>query len=276
MHSSLYHGWLSHRRREPRTHAFRYRLFMAYLDLGELDGVFRHRWLWSTSRFALARFDRRDHLGDPALPLDEAVRRLVAERTGRRPDGAIRLLTHLRYFGYVFNPVSFYYCFDATDRIIETIVAEVNSTPWGERHCYVLTAPQPAAPANALHARTPKAMHVSPFHPMALEYAWRFSVPGERLAVRMALSPSPNAATGACCASPRPIFDAAMTLRRVPIGGRALAGTLLRFPAMTLQVIALIHWQALRLWLKRVPVHDHPSARSPVDHSRAPQPEHTR
>jgi DUF1365 family protein len=263
---------------------------MAYLDLGELDRVFRGRWLWSTSRLALARFDRRDHLGDPALPLDESVRRLVAERTGMRPAGPIRLLTHLRYFGYVFNPVSFYYCFDAQGQSVEAVVAEVNNTPWGERHCYVLHAF--ARSAGTLQARTRKAMHVSPFHPMALEYAWRFSVPGERLAVRMALSPAPgaiaasrpltapertrdaDARTASDASAVSPVFDAAMTLHRVPIEGRSLAATLLRFPAMTVQVIAAIHWQAVRLWLKRVPVHDHPSRRFSADASASTPTEH--
>src|ERR1700759_5599691 len=115
MHSAIYIGWLSHRRHGPRVHAFPQRLFMVYLDLAELDQVFAGRWCWSTRRRALARFDRRDHMGDPHLPLDESIRRLVAERTGHRPDGPVRLLTHLRYFGHVFNPVSFYYCF-APDR----------------------------------------------------------------------------------------------------------------------------------------------------------------
>ncbi len=252
MKSALYHGRLSHRRHQPRRHAFRYGLFMAWLDLAELGEVFRGRWLWSTTRPALVRFERRDHLGDPAMPLDESVRRLVAERTGTRPEGAIRLLTHLRWFGFVFNPVSFYYCFDAAGDHVETIVAEVNNTPWGERHCYVL---QPARDGGRqLHARSAKAMHVSPFHPMALDYLWRFGVPGEELSIAMALLPRDGART--------PIFHAHLALERVPIGAASLAWTLLRFPFMTAQVIAGIHWQALKLWLKRVPIHDHPSART--------------
>ena len=251
MHSAIYHGWLEHRRHRPRSHAFRYRLFMMYLDLGELDRVFAGRWCWSTTRRALARFDRRDHLGDPAEPLDESVRRLVAARTGSRPTGPIRLLTHLRYFGYCFNPVSFYYCFDAADRSIETVVAEVNNTPWGERCCYVL--PAGGAGANLLRSRSAKLMHVSPFNPMDLDYDWRLSRPTQRLAVHMALRQS-NAPVDA------PVqFDATLALRRVPLTGRALAGALLRFPFMTARVMAAIHWQALRLWLKRVPVHNHPA-----------------
>ena len=138
MQSCLYLGSLRHRRHAPRPHAFRYRVFMTYLDLGELDEVFRGRWLWSTRRPALAWMRRADYLGDPAVPLDEAVRERVARETGERPRGPIRLLTHLRMLGACFNPVSFYYCFDQAGERVETIVAEITNTPWNERHAYVL------------------------------------------------------------------------------------------------------------------------------------------
>ena len=236
MQSGLYLGRLRHRRHAPRAHEFRYRLFMAWLDLAELDQVFRGRWLWSAKRPALAWFRREDHLGDPRVPLDDAVRELVRERTGRRPAGPIRLLTHLRYLGYVFNPVSFYYCYDAAGERVETVVAEVNNTPWGERHCYVI---QP-------NDRTPKAMHVSPFMPMELDYRWRFSRPGSRLAVHMALMQGTT-----------PIFDATLSLEKSELR----TSVLLLHPFMTLKVITAIHWQALRLWLKGVPFHRHPSKR---------------
>jgi uncharacterized protein len=242
MHSCLYVGSVRHRRHTPRAHAFRYPLFLAYLDLAELDTAFRGRWLWSTRRFAPAWFRRRDHLGSPAMPLHQAVRDLVEQHSGHRPQGPIRLLTHLRYFGYCFNPVSYYFCFDARGERVETIVAEVNNTPWGEQHCYVLSG-EPR-----LRFRTAKAMHVSPFMPMALTYEWRFSTPGERLAAHMALERDGER-----------IFDATLALEKTAISNTVL----LRFPLMTLQVIAAIHWQALRLWLKRVPVHTHPAKVQP-------------
>jgi len=140
LQSCLYEGTVAHRRRAPAGHEFRWPVFYAYLDLDELDRVFAGRWLWSARRPAVAWLDRRLHLGDPAVPLDEAVRRVVQETLGRRPAGPIRLLTHLTYFGVGFNPVSFYYCFREDGTTLDALVAEVNNTPWNEQHPYVLDA----------------------------------------------------------------------------------------------------------------------------------------
>ncbi len=263
MHSAIYHGWLRHRRFAPRAHSFRYPLFMVYLDLAELDSVFRGRWLWSTCRRAWARFNRADHLGDPAVPLDQALRELVCSETGLALTGPIRLLTHLRYFGHCFNPVSFYYCYDRAGENVVCVVAEVNNTPWGERHCYVLTQPLLSAPGRYQRYGSEKIFHVSPFMPMHLDYTWGFSSPGETLNVHMTLRDH------AAATQSRKVFDATMQLEHAPITGARLAGTLLRYPLMTLQVIAAIHWQALKLWLKGVPVHTHPARTHATANSKA-------
>ena len=247
MESCIYEGRVRHTRTRPVLHGFSYRLFMMYLDLDELPRLFRRRWLWSARRPALARFRREDHLGPADQPLAEAVRDLVVRETGRRPDGPIRLLTNLRYFGYGFNPVSFYYCFAANGRDVDFIVAEVNNTPWGEQTTYVLACDDTNARGSGWRFSDDKKMHVSPFMPMDIRYDWALAPPQDRLSVHIA-----NSQAG------ERVFDAGMVLRRREITGRSLAGVLLRFPLMTVRVITAIHWQALLLWLKRCPVHTHP------------------
>lgn len=249
MHSALYEGVVRHRRFAPAGHAFEYSLFMVYLDLAELPEVFRGRLLWSAVRAAPARFRREDHYGDPSVPLDEAIRDLVQDRLGRRPDGPIRLLTHLAYYGWCFNPVSFYYC-HGRDGGLEAIVAEVSNTPWLERHMYVLDRRRCPPQARALEFRRRKEFHVSPFMGMEQDYAWLLGQPERSLLVHME-----SFEKGA------KLFDATMTLQRREITGGALAWALLRWPFMTLKVVGAIHWQALKLWLKRVPVHAHPRRR---------------
>jgi DUF1365 family protein len=252
MHSALYTGQLRHRRFAPRAHRFSYRLFMMYLDLAELDEVFRGRWLWSARRPALAWLRRADCIGDASRSIDSVVRERVAERSGVRPTGPIRMLTHLRYFGVGFNPVTFYYCFDAADTRVESIVAEITNTPWNQRHAYVLTEPVDEARTGVLRYRFTKDFHVSPFMPMEMNYDWRFGRPGRCLSVNMQ-----NYQHG------ERVFDATLDLSRREITGAELARALVAFPCMTATVLTGIYTQALKLWIKRIPFHAHPSRTSP-------------
>ena len=234
----------------PTPHAFAYPVCMVWLDLAELDAVFRGRWLWSTRAPALAWLRRADYLGDPGVPLEQAVRDRVERDMGRRPTGPVRLLTMLRTFGHCFNPVSFYYCYDAGAEHVEAIVAEITNTPWNERHAYVLPASAREPGSATLRFRFGKSFHVSPFMPMQIEYDWRFAPPGERLVVHMQ-----NRRAG------QTMFDATLALERREIDGASLALALLRFPFASLQVLRAIYWQALRLKLKRVPFYAHPTHR---------------
>ncbi|MGE0383709.1 MAG: DUF1365 domain-containing protein [Gammaproteobacteria bacterium] len=254
MHSCLYAGRVSHRRLQPVAHRFDYRIGYLFLDLDELDRVFRGRWLWSAHRPAPARFHRGDHLGDPHEPLADAVRALLASDLGLTVPGPIRLLTQPRYFGYGFNPVSFYYCYDAAGVELEAIVAEVTNTPWGERHAYAVAPVQCRGRTHVF--RLAKSFHVSPFMPMDIEYEWRLTAPARSLAVHMR---SLRAAV--------PVFEASLALARRPLHAASLAAMLASWPPATVRIIAAIYWQALLLWRKGAPFHPHPKSirtRSPT------------
>ncbi|MGX5203320.1 DUF1365 domain-containing protein [Aliikangiella sp. IMCC44632] len=247
MKSKIYFGEISHRRFKPKLHAFRYSMFMMYIDLDEMPTLFDRFLFWSFNRPNIAALHTKNYLSNEQGNIKQAVKQMVESKISQQPQGPIRMLTHLSYFGGCFNPVTFYYCFNKTDTKVDFVVAQINNTPWDERHCYVLTCnDSKSANAVIVNSTFDKSFHVSPFFPMDMQYQWRFTHPKEKLAIVMK-----NFAHG------EHVFDACLKLNQKEINSRNLAKALIRFPLMGFKVVAAIYWQALRLWLKRIPFYSH-------------------
>jgi hypothetical protein len=224
-----------------------------YLDLDELPGVLDPFPFFSARRRALARFRREDFMGDPAQPLADCARGAVEEATGARPVGPVRLLAGLRYLGHSFNPVALYFCFGSDGERVDAVVADVQNIPWGERHPYVLARGE--RQGTVLREELEKSFHVSPLMGMDQTYSFRASEPGETIAVHIESRPREG--------ERGKTFDATLNLRRREFSRRTLTGLLARYPAMSLQVVAKIYAQSLRLKLKGARYHPHPEGSRP-------------
>lgn len=242
--SALYRGRLRHRRFRPVEHRFAYPVYHAALDLDELAALDREVVGFAHNRAGPAAFHDRDHLGTADAPVRDKLAAWVRAQGRAMPAGPVLLVTNLRTLGHVFNPVSWFFCYDDGGRLA-LVVAEVCNT-FGETHGYLLDDLARAGPT--VRARTAKRFHVSPFMDIA-GHAYDFALrpPGERLAVHMDVSDGDGR-----------LFDATLSSERRPLTTRTLWRTLLRYPLMGLQTLAAIHWQALRLWARRVPVRAKP------------------
>jgi uncharacterized protein len=249
MKSAIYTGTLRHRRFRPVRHDFTYSIFMVLLDIDQLSTLMRISPFTGHNRWNWASFYDEDHFGDLNVSLRERLARDAQQHGIELPSGPIFLLTHLRYLGYNFNPVSFFYCCDHNNRL-QTILAEVNNT-FGETHNYWLTAKDregnPEGDSHRYHFQ--KQFHVSPFLEMNCGYEWTFTEPAELLVVQ-----SNSLQNG------EPIFDSTLKLEAQEWTPRNLHRILLRYPWITMKVIAGIHWQAVRLLARKVPVVHHPGA----------------
>ena len=243
----LYWGTIFHRRHTPFTRFFKYPIFMAYIDITSLSTTMSPSLLWNINKPAIVSFRRSDYHGDPQVDLEDAVRLTLLEKTGRSFNGPIRLLTNLRYFGYCFNPVSFYYCFNENDDKVEAIMAEVTNTPLKERYAYVIEKQDQTNNKPRLVASPKKQLHVSPFWGMDHDYDWSFSQPESNLSVYMRNFKEDKM-----------VFDVALNLKRKVFSNRSLLKAILRFPFITLMVVYRIHWQAFILYIKRAPFFTHP------------------
>ena len=248
--SAIYEGVLMHHRLHPKNHSFSQNVAMVYLDLDELDQVFSLHPAWSLNRFNCASFRREDYHGDPALPLADAVRATVLRHGGQHLQGPVRMLTNLRYFGFIINPITCYYCFD-TDEKLQFIVAEVTNTPWEERHAYVLPM---GKEKGGNKVSFPKCMHVSPFMSMEIDYVFDSSKPDSGLRVHMESLEAGEV-----------IFRASLQMKKRAMTALNMSRLLCRFPVMTMQVGAGIYWQALRLWWKGMSFVPHPGHKNTIN-----------
>jgi DUF1365 family protein len=242
---ALYRGTVRHRRLSPTPHEFCYDVFMALLDIDRIPEAMRVSPFTSYNRWNWASFHEADHFGDPRVKLRERLEREARRDGVVLPDGPIYLLTNLRTLGYTFNPVSFFYCYDRAGRL-PVVLAEVNNT-FGETCNYWLRADGDQALAEVRQHASRKVFHVSPFLSLDQEYAWVLKPPGDRVAVHIGVSRAGEQA-----------LAATLSLSRRPWTRAAIHEALVAHPWMCAKIIAAIHWQALRLYLKRVPFHPHP------------------
>ena len=250
--SALYRGGVMHRRLRPRAHQLNYRVFWLLLDLAEIDGLDRRLRLLSRNRFNLLSFHDRDHGDGSGTALRSQIEDFLRHAGVDIGDGPIRLLTMPRVLGYVFNPISLYYCHQADGRLA-AMVYEVTST-FGVRHAYVIPVPSEDQAAGLIRQGAAKALYVSPFMGMEMDYVFRGHAPGQRLDLTI----DGLDAEGV-------LITAAMSGERRPLQDGQLWAAALALPLMTFKIMAAIHWEALKLWLKGVRLtRQPPPAREPV------------
>lgn len=263
LHSQWLEGTIRHRRKAPAKHEFSYSTGMLALDLKEWHSVTRISPLFSLEQFNWLSLKRRDYFQPEKDSLLQAVTDQVSQATGWVPDGPVELITHPRYFGYVFNPVSFYFCYNAGDRpdsgaVPKVILAQITNTPWKDTHVYCLEtagAEPTAAGWRSERFGFSKRFHVSPFNPMDQHYQWTFSFRGPELRIHMNV-----------LQDDRKHFDATLVVRRTPLDRKELHRSLRKFPLEALKVVGGIYWHALKLKFKGVPFFPHPD-KLPEDHS---------
>lgn len=254
--SGIYTGKLMHARFAPRFHRFQYGVFMAYLDLDEIDQVCARSWAWSSRWPAPFWIRRKDYFGDPARSLKQCVYDQIEAECGVRPNGPVRLLTNPRCFGVRMNPISVYYVFNEDASRLAFVLAEVTNTPWDKRALYVLDYRQRTADARVDFAKT---MHVSPFMPMQQQYRWWTNLPGDAIRIHLQNLAIGNENLREETGAERKCFEALLNLQREESTRSALTSLVWRFPWMTMKVILGIYWQAFKLWRKGAHFYGNPA-----------------
>ena len=247
MKSAIYSGSIFHSRKEPFNHEFKYSLYMAYINLKEINNLLPNSFFWGFNKKALISFNRSDYLDRPEKNLIDAVKNLVFERIGKKIKGPIYLLAHLRTLGHCFNPVSFYYCFDKSEKKIDAIIAEVTNTPWKERYSYVIDC-ENSEKNNLFKNIQKKELHVSPFFEMNHQYHFSISKPDNLISIKI-----DNFKKGV------KVHEALLSLNKQEFSKKSLIRSLINYPLMTIKVVTAIHWQAIKLWFRGAKFFNNPN-----------------
>ncbi|HSD39849.1 MAG TPA: DUF1365 family protein [Rhodocyclaceae bacterium] len=243
--SALYVGRVMHQRLRPRRHRLAYRIYNLLLDLDELPGLDARLRCFSVGRFNLFSFHASDHGDGSGTDLRTQIETQL-RRAGLPTGGAIRLLTMPRLLGHVFNPLSVWFCHAPENGALQALIYEVSNT-FGDRHSYLIPVTDSDAPV--IDQGCSKQLYVSPFNDMAQRYRFRVASPGESVSVGISVHDEAGA-----------VLNARLDGQRRPLSDAALLRVFVSHPLLTLKVVAAIHWEALRLWLKRVPLQTRPAA----------------
>ena len=245
--AALYFGEVMHARLKPMGHRFNYRVMSLLIDLDRLDAADRQSPLFGVNRAALYRFSESDHGARDGSGLRAHVQRCAAERGIDLTGGRVRLLCYPRLLGYTFNPLSVYFCTHAGGELA-LLIYEVRNT-FGDIHAYVLPVMPGELSAAGVRQQQEKLFYVSPFIEMAMRYHFRVSPPGERVKLRILETDREG-----------PLLAATFNGRRRSLTTMALLRSLFSLPLLTLKIVAAIHWEALRLWLKGARLVPRPNA----------------
>ena len=242
---TFYSGVIRHRRFEPTSHEFDYKLFMFCLDLDDLHELFNFWPLTSLNKPALGRFKRKDHIGSKHSSLKNYVLDQVYKQIGIRPNGRVTLLTHIRMWGILMNPIAVFSCYDKGENL-QAVVLQVTNTPWGEQCMYILKA-EKGAPKQ--HFEFSKKMHVSPFHPMDMHYRCHYMLQDGKLVFHLENHKNKHCLT-----------DATLIMQGKPLTRKKLIKSIFLYPYMTSKVYYGIYKQAFSLFIKRNPIYTNPQS----------------
>lgn len=246
--NALYVGDIEHRRFSPKVNSFNYKVAYYFVDLEKAAETFKIPFLFSYNSPGILSFWQKDYL------TAKTIRETIFQELGKHSKGPIRILTNISYFGFCFNPVSFYYCYAEDAETLEYIVSDITNTPWREKHRQVFEMES----SERKVFKFQKEFHVSPFMPMEIDYTWVFRKPNSRIYVLMQ-----NRASN----ETQVIFDSTLMLKHSELTAKNIIVTFLKLPLVTFKTVLAIYYQAFKLFLKKVPFHTHPLKEKVYDNS---------